>query len=115
MGAALGSAILALDRAVEWMVETFPKNAPAALAGAYPLMKCFGVVAGGWLLGKSAAIAKAKISQGASDHFYAQKIGVATFYTHHILSAAAGLAQSVRVGEEVITAMEHGLNDLLIS
>jgi alkylation response protein AidB-like acyl-CoA dehydrogenase len=113
MGAALGSAILALDRAVEWMVETFPKNAPAALAGAYPLMKCFGIVAGGWLLGKSAMIAKTKISQGASDHFYAQKIGVATFYTHHILSAAAGLAQSVRVGEEVITAMQHGLNDLL--
>jgi hypothetical protein len=115
MGAALGSAILALNRAVEWVVETFPKNAPAALAGAYPLMKCFGIVAGGWLLGKSAAIAKAKISQGASDHFYAQKIGVATFYIHHILSAAAGLAQSVRVGEEVITAMEHGLNDLLTS
>jgi hypothetical protein len=72
-------------------------------------------VTGGWLLGKSAAIAKIKISQGASDYFYTQKIGVATFYTHHILTAAAGLAQSVRVGEEVISAMQHGLNDLIRS
>jgi len=30
------------------------------------------------------------------------------------LSAAAGLAQSVRAGEEVLAAMRHGLNDLPI-
>jgi hypothetical protein len=83
------------------------------VAGAYPLKKCFGVVAGGWLLGKSAAIAKAQLAEGATDNFYEQKIGVATFYTHHVLSAAAGLAQSVRVGEEVVGAMLQGLNDLI--
>ena len=113
MGSGLGAAALALDRAVEWVVETMTKNAPAALAGAYPLMKCFGVVAGGWLLAKSALIAMDQIAKGSTDAFYAQKIGVALFYTHHVLTAASGLSQSVRVGEEVISAMSDGLNDVL--
>lgn len=113
LGASLGSAALALERAVEWVVETCSKNMPAALSGAYPLMKCFGVVTGGWLLAKSALIAKQRIAEGSTDAFYAQKIGVAVFYNHHIMSGAAGLAQSVRLGEEVVAAMDHGLNDLL--
>ncbi|MBU3725032.1 MAG: acyl-CoA dehydrogenase [Burkholderiaceae bacterium] len=113
MGSSLGTAALALDRAVEWVVETMAKNSSAALAGAYPLMKCFGVVAGGWLLARSALIAMEKIGQGSTDEFYTQKIGVALFYAHHILTAAAGLSQSVRVGEEVVAAMNDGLNDLL--
>ena len=113
IGAALGTSVLALDRAIEWTVASFATNAPAALAGAYPLMKCWGLVTGGWLLARSAVIASEKIAQGSSDAFYAQKLGVATFYAHHLLSAAPGLAQSVRLGEEVVGAMQRGLNDVL--
>ena len=76
-------------------------------------MKCFGVVAGGWLLAKSALIAADRIADGSTDEFYTQKIGVALFYTHHVLTSAAGLSQSVRVGEEVMSAMADGLNDVL--
>ena len=113
MGSALGTAALALDRAVEWVLDVYPKNAAAALAGAVPLMKAFGVVCGGWLLGKSAVLAAGHLAENSSDPFYTQKIGVAEFYCHHVLSSAVGLAQSVRVGEEVMTAMASGLNDVL--
>jgi hypothetical protein len=58
-------------------------------------------------------IASEKLAQGSSDAFYTQKLGVATFYAHHLLSAAPGLAQSVRLGEEVVGAMQRGLNDVL--
>ena len=113
MGATLGTAALSLERAVEWVLEVQPKNPAAGLAGAYPLLKCFGVVCCGWLLGKSAVLAAKHIADNSQDSFYAQKIGVAAFYFQHILPQAAGLSQSVRLGEEVVDAMAAGLNDLL--
>ncbi len=113
MGSTLGSAVLNLERAVEWVLDVFPKNPAAAMAGAYPLLKCFGLVCGGWLLGRSALIAARHIATGSTDPFYPQKIGVASFYSHHVLTGASGLSQAVRLGEEVCDAMAHGLNDIL--
>ncbi len=113
MGSTLGSAVLNLERAVEWVLDVFPKNPAAAMAGAYPLLKCFGLVCGGWLLGRSALIAARHIGTGSTDSFYTQKIGVASFYSHHVLTGASGLSQAVRLGEEVCDAMAHGLNDIL--
>lgn len=113
IGSALGTAVMALERAVEWVVEMQPKNPSAVLTGAYPLMKAFGVVLGGWMLARSAQIAAARIAEGSTDSFYAQKISVAVFYAHHVLTQAGGLAQSVRLGEEATTAMLEGLNDTL--
>ncbi len=113
MGATLGTAALSLARAVEWVVAVQPKNPAAALAGAYPLLKCFGVVTGAWLLGKSAVVAAKHLADNSADSFYSQKIGTAAFYFHHVLPQAAGLSQSVRLGEEVMTAMAAGLNDVL--
>ncbi len=113
MGSTLGSAVLNLERAVEWVLDVFPKNPAAAMAGAYPLLKCFGLVCGGWLLGRSALIAARHIGTGSTDSFYTQKIGVASFYSHHVLTGASGLSQAVRLGEEVCDAMTHGLNDIL--
>ncbi len=113
MGGTLGTAVLNLERAVEWVLDVFPKNPAAAMAGAYPLLKCFGLVCGGWLLGRSALIAARHIATGSTDPFYPQKIGVASFYSHHVLTGASGLSQAVRLGEEVCDAMAHGLNDIL--
>ncbi len=112
IGGTLGTAVLNLERAVEWVLDVFPKNPAAAMAGAYPLLKCFGLVCGGWLLGRSAMIAANHIAKGSTDSFYTQKIGVAAFYAHHVLTGAAGLSKAVRLGEEVTSAMQAGLNDL---
>ena len=113
IGASLGSAALNLERAVQWVLEVHPGNPSATLSGAYPLLKCFGIVAGGWLMARSALIAQKRIDENHSDSFYAQTLAGAEFYAHHILGQAASLAQSVRLGEEVSQAMRTGLNDLL--
>ena len=114
MGATLGTAVLSLDRAVEWVIDIYPNNPSAALAGASPLLKSFGIVTGAWLLGKSAIRAAKKVKDNSTNSFYLQKIGVAVFYFHHVLPGAAGLSQSVRLGEEATLAMADGLSDLLV-
>jgi len=114
MGATLGTAVLSLDRAVEWVIDIYPNNPSAALAGASPLLKSFGIVTGAWLLGKSAILAAKKVKDNSTNSFYLQKIGVAVFYFHHVLPGAAGLSQSVRLGEEATLAMADGLGDLLV-
>ena len=68
--------------------------------GAVPLLKLFGIVAGGWQLLRSAAIARrapARAAEGAlaAAGFYRAKIETALFYAHHVLSQAPGLAHSV--------------------
>ncbi len=115
MGATLGVAALSLDRAVEWVLDVYPKNAAAALSGAGPLLRCFGIVCGAWLLGKSAILAAQRHQDNSTDSFYSQKIGTAVFYFHHVLPAASGLSQAVRLGEELLPAMADGLSDLLPS
>jgi hypothetical protein len=60
-------------------------------------------------------LASRRLADNASDPFYHQKIGVAAFYAHHILTSAAGLAQSARLGEEVMAATANGLNDVYAS
>ena len=113
VGRELQQSLTALDEAVTWVLKTNPQNPAAVLAGAYPLLKCFGVVCGGWLLGKSALIAAAHCAKNTTDTFYTQKIAVAIFYAHHVLSAAAGLANAVREGQAVAATFDQGLNDLL--
>jgi 3-(methylthio)propanoyl-CoA dehydrogenase len=113
IGQTLQQALTALAQAVQWVLETQPQSPNAVLAGAYPLLKCFGVVCGGWLLAKSAVIAAEKCAQQTSDQFYAQKIAVAIFYSHHVLSSAAGLADAVRQGQAVAATFDQGLHDLL--
>jgi alkylation response protein AidB-like acyl-CoA dehydrogenase len=115
IGATLTISLLNLERAVEWVLEVHPKNPAASLAGAGPLLKCFGIVCGGWLLGKSALLAAAHLAQNHTDSFYSQKLGTASFYAHQVLSAAPGLSQSIRLGEEVALAMRQGLDDVLVA
>lgn len=112
-GANLGTAALNLDRLVEWVLEVYPSNPAAVFAGSVPMLKCFGIVCGGWLLGKSAIAAQTLRAENPADSYYEQKIGTALFYAHHVLTAAAGLSQAVRQGELVSKAMSQGLSDLL--
>jgi len=112
MGKKLEAANQSLRNAVDWILKTHPENPSAVLAGAYPLLKCFGLVCGAWLLCKSALLLKNK---NADDVFANKKIGSAVFYTHHVLSAVPGLAESICAGEAVMDAMNQGLSDVLNS
>jgi len=113
IGHALEKAIAALDQAVDWLLQMHTKNPQATLAGAYPLLKCFGIVCGGWLLAKSALIASHRLQKNSGDRFAQQKIASAVFYTHEVLAQAPGLVVTICSGESVAKAMRDGLADLL--
>jgi hypothetical protein len=75
-------------------VENYATDIRAVSAGAVPLLKLFGIVAGGWQLLRSASIAQQRLGapRGEGDAgladagFYTAKISTARFYADHVLS-----------------------------
>jgi 3-(methylthio)propanoyl-CoA dehydrogenase len=72
-----------------------------ALAVAVPYLKLCGLVIGGWLMAKSAAIAAAGRGAASKD-FYQSKIRTAQFYARQVLPQAIALAKVVEEGGESV-------------
>ncbi|MGB4062492.1 MAG: acyl-CoA dehydrogenase [Azonexus sp.] len=98
IGARQSAAVDALEKAVSWIVANFSTDPKAAHAGAVPFLYLFGIVAGGWQMGRAAVIARNKIAAGETDPFWAAKLATTQFYADHFLTQAAGLAESVVAG-----------------
>ncbi len=97
--ARLTEGLKALEDATVWIGSALKSDPDAALAGATPYLRLFGLVAGGTYLAKCA------IQSGASS---ASASVTARFFADNLLSAAPGLARSVieggpsvRAGDEV--------------
>jgi hypothetical protein len=95
LGARLSVAIDALERAVSWIVANFSADAKGVHAGAVPFLHLFGIVAGGWQMGRAAIIARERLAAADSDSFWAAKLATARFFADHFLTQAPGLAESV--------------------
>jgi 3-(methylthio)propanoyl-CoA dehydrogenase len=93
------TAVDALERAIGYVVENYATDIAAVSVGAVPMLKLFGIVAGGWQLLRSALISRQRLAQakgnGADAGFYEAKIMTARFYADHVLSQASGLAHSI--------------------
>jgi acyl-CoA dehydrogenase len=89
----------ALERSISHVVENFGKDIRGVSVGAVPLLKLFGIVAGGWQLLRSASISQRRIAEStgsaADAAFYEAKTLTARFYADHVLSQAPGLAHSI--------------------
>ncbi len=96
--AALADGVRAVRRAGTYIAAQFGADATAVSVGAVPFLELLGIVAGGWQLARAAMIAQTEIDAGRSENFYKAKIVTARFYSDHVLSAAAGLAQTVVCG-----------------
>ncbi len=92
------AAVHALEKAISWLIDNFAANPKAAHAGAVPFLFLFGIVAGGWQMGRAAAIARSRIAAGENDPFWVAKLASARFYAEHSLTQAEGLAQAVCSG-----------------
>jgi alkylation response protein AidB-like acyl-CoA dehydrogenase len=96
---AFSAAIDSLEEAVRYVVEQYPKDIRAVSVGAVPMLKLFGIVAGGWQLLRSAAIAQLRLAaagQSAADaDFYKAKIASARFYADYVLPQASGFAYAI--------------------
>ena len=99
LGQRLVDAVTALGEATQWMAKTIPANADAALAGATPYARMFGLVTG------AAYLAKGALSEtgATSPH-----VSLARFFAENILPAAPGLASSVMEGSGAVLAMDLG-------
>jgi alkylation response protein AidB-like acyl-CoA dehydrogenase len=97
--AAFSAAIDALEHAIRYVVENYATDIRGVLVGAVPMLKLFGIVAGGWQLLRSASIAQRRLAEtdgkDAGAAFYAAKVMTSRFYADYVLSQASGLAHSI--------------------
>ncbi|MEP6655586.1 MAG: acyl-CoA dehydrogenase [Betaproteobacteria bacterium] len=106
MGGSLAAASRALREAVDWMVPAYGKQSRAAHAGAVSYLKLWGVVAGGWQLGRAALMAARHLANGTGDKRFLQaKIVTARYYMDNVLPQAQSLAQAVIGGGESALAL----------
>jgi len=100
MGERLGEAVAALAEATRWMGGALRANPEAALAGAAPYLRLFGLAAGGVYLAKGALAAARNGGTGA------QAIAIARFFAETQATAAAGLKETIVTGADATLALE---------
>ena len=99
---AMWSALEALTATMDWMLEYDGDDPRAVVAGATPFLRALGLVAGGWLMARSASVAA---NSKDDDEFYKIKIATARFYAANLLPQVAAYAQAARTGAAEIMAV----------
>lgn len=100
MAERLGEALDALREASLWIGQQLQTNPEAALAGATPYLRLFGLAAGGVYLAKGALAAKRENGAGESDY-----IALARFFAETQVPVARGLALSITDGADGLLAI----------
>ena len=101
IGARLADSVASVRAAVDWIVPAYGANPRAAHAVAVPYLKLWGLVAGGWQLGRGALAAARNLGAPEGDEkFLTAKIQTARFYAEALLPQAASLAQIVTAAGE---------------
>jgi hypothetical protein len=105
----LKNGIDSLSTAADWILANY-ESAPAAVhAGSVPFLKLTGIVVGGWLMAKSAAIAAKHLAEGSSDDFYKAKLATAGYFAAHQLPFAAAYAAEITGGSDSVFALPENL------
>jgi len=105
MGERLAEAIAALAEATRWMGGALRQNPDAALAGAAPYLRLFGLASGGIYLAKG-ALAAARAGGGNGQ---TQPIAVARFFAENLATAAPGLKEAIIAGADSALAPAEAL------
>jgi hypothetical protein len=98
MGERLTAAVAALAEATQWMGTSLRRSPDAALAGAAPYLRLFGLAAGGVYLAKGALAAARDGGDGQVSS--AQPILLARFFAENLATAAPGLKETVIAGAD---------------
>jgi hypothetical protein len=98
MGERLGATVLALAEATRWMNSALTDNPEAALAGATPYLRLFGLAAGGVYLARGALLATRDANAaGLSAH---SAVALARFFAEQLTPVAPGLADTITTGAD---------------
>jgi acyl-CoA dehydrogenase len=103
MGARLGAAVKSLKDASIWMGKMLQSNPEAALAGATPYLRLFGLAAGGHYLARGALTA---VRGGSASQ--AHYVVLARFFAEHLASAAPGIAETIMTGADAVLDAKVG-------
>ncbi len=105
IGAGLAEAAVALKEAVDWVVPAYAGATRAAHAASVPYLRLWGLVAGGWQLGRGALAAASHVGSSVDADFYRGKIATARFYADCLLPQAVALSRSITRGSEAVLAL----------
>jgi acyl-CoA dehydrogenase len=95
----LRDAVEAFDEATSYMLaELQAGRTDAALAGATPYLRLFGLVRGGSALAEMALAAGAAMARGDNDPAQPGRIALCRFFAESLITASRGLADSVMTG-----------------
>ena len=103
MGQRLGEAVGALKDASIWMGKMLQSNPEAAMAGATPYLRLFGLAAGGHYLARG-ALAAVRGGTALPAHY----VALARFFAEHHATAARGIADTVMSGADVVLEAKVG-------
>jgi acyl-CoA dehydrogenase len=96
-----------------WIGMSAMSDLNTAFACSVPYLKLWGIVAGGWQMGRAAKIAAEKIAAGDPDaEFYRAKLITARFYADHVLSQAAWLQHEIVSGSAGVMRLADDGYDL---
>ena len=109
IAANLKAGVAAQQKAVDWILANYEANPAAVHAGSVPFLKQTGIVVGGWLMAKSAAIAAQRLAEGSSDDFYKAKLATAEYFATHQLPFAAAYAAEVTGGSASVFGLPETL------
>ena len=85
----LGDAVESLSRATNWLLGQIDKEPDAALAGATPYLRLFGLATGGCLLAKEALAAKRLGGDAAA------RVALTRFFAENVAVQAGALERTV--------------------
>ena len=95
-----------LEGATDWLLSVAMDHPELPAAASFYYLELWGVVAGGWLMARSALIARDKqASGGANTDFYANKIKTANYYASHVLPTTTSLRHSIMEGSDEVMAL----------
>ncbi len=100
----LGDAVESLSRASEWLLNTLDAEPDAALAGATPYLRLFGLATGGCLLAKEALA----VQKGGADG--AGRVALARFFAENSAVGAGALERTVVEGAPSLLEADAALS-----
>jgi len=102
--ARIGEAVDHLTRATAWLLAKLDAEPEAALAGATPYLRLFGLAAGGCMLADE-ALAASRVANGEP----AARAAIARFFAENIAVQASGLERTVIEGADSVNTADAAL------
>lgn len=104
--ASLAEGAKAIAACVDFVLSKAGAEPAAAFAGAVPLLKAAGIVAGGWQMARALVAAQRKLATGEGDtDFLRAKIASARFYAEHVLPQALAFSRAASAGADAVMAV----------